>query len=145
MSAHIHLTPLTGIKIDFKPPASCIIGSTENKSALLEIVFTTMKLMPQRGFLISCLPCTNCISSPSGILMMPEGPRHLSKGWTGPGNTPRYRWHPGIHTFPSSPGRYLVLQGFEVLNCAVRDYLPMDVSQPQHREVTEHHRKPKVK
>lgn len=56
MSVHIHLTPFSGIKMDFQPPASCIIGSTENKSALLEIALRATKLMPWRGSLISTVP-----------------------------------------------------------------------------------------
>lgn len=98
VSACVHLTPLTGIKIDFQPPASCIIYSTENKSALSEIVLMTMKLVPQRGSLISCVSCPHCISSLSGITEIPEGPRH-SEGWAGLGITSWYHWHLDIHSF----------------------------------------------
>lgn len=71
MSARVHLTPLTGIKIDFQPPASCIIYSRENKSALSEIVLMTMELVPQRGSLISCVSCPYCNSSLPGITEIP--------------------------------------------------------------------------
>lgn len=94
MSVHIHLTPFSGIKMDFQPPASCIIGSTENKSALLEIALRATKLMPH-GEVPSLAPSPwHQHHFKPGIAVMPEGPRQ-----------------PGINPLPSSTDTPVSLPG----------------------------------
>lgn len=98
VSACIHLTPLTGIKIDFQPLASCIIYNTENKSALPELVFMTIKLVPQRGSLISCVSYPRCILR---SFRDRWNPRRREALW-GLDRTciiSWYHWHLDIHSF----------------------------------------------